>query len=35
MTFDELASIWHGSAEWWLKAEKVAMSIFTKILLQT
>ena len=21
MTFDELVSIWHGSAEWWLKAE--------------
>lgn len=21
MTFDELVNIWHGSAEWWLKAE--------------
>lgn len=21
MTFDELVSIWHGSAEWWLKTE--------------
>ena len=21
MTFDELVSIWHGSAKWWLKAE--------------
>ena len=21
MTFDELVSIWNGSAEWWLKAE--------------